>query len=148
MKELEGKVIRELWINQDQSILKFVTDAGDLYYYAEGDCCSETWFADICLGYHPFNGEPVSSVEELEVPEWLNDFITKDGRTRQEFDQVYGYRINQKGYGRHAFDIIYRNSSNGYYGGSCHLMNPTKSTWEANALAESEWEQITNDWKA
>lgn len=153
MKELVGKVVKEMYVNEDQSLLKFVTDSGEVVYITEADCCSETWFADIIFG-HTFFGKVVSEVTELEVPDWVSVLLTKDGRTRQEYDQVYGYQIVCANTSDYRFgsnssncDIIFRNSSNGYYGGSCELVDET-STYQKKHIQESVWTQITEDWQA
>lgn len=143
MKELLGKTVEEMYVNQDQSLLKFVTDEGVYIYETEADCCSETWFADINFGYRFFNREITSQVE-LDIPEWLNTLLTNDGRTRQDCDQVYGYQLVAN---RVTCDIIFRNSSNGYYGGSCGLMDTTNK-YSIKQLNEAVWTQITEDWKA
>jgi hypothetical protein len=78
----------------------------------EGDYCSESWFADL-VGVHNVIGREVISVETIPLPEWVN---VEDGRTRQEYDEAYGLRISTDG---GTCDVIYRNSSNGYYGGWC-----------------------------
>ncbi|MNQ16294.1 hypothetical protein D3C85_292910 [compost metagenome] len=153
MKELVGNVIKEIYVNEDQSIIRFVTDIGDLCYIAEGDCCSETWFADILFSYRFFCGRKVAEVVELEIPDFVTKMANSDGRTRQEYDEVYGYQIvverqNNYSYGSaESCDIIFRNSSNGYYGGSCEFMNPENKRHKEK-LAESEWARISEDWKA
>lgn len=82
----------------------------DRVYRAEGDCCSESWVADI-LGVEALRGGTVASVEDSPLEE---DYDLEDGRCRRECDKVYGYRlVTDKG----RADIIFRNSSNGYYGG-------------------------------
>lgn len=149
MKELIGKTVMAMYVNEDQSILKYVLDGGvELHYEAEGDCCSESWFADIIFStYRNKFPMTVTNVEELEVPEWLNEVMTKDGRCRQEHDQVYGYNIISA---NNAINIIYRNSSNGYYGGECNLMD-LEGRWSEYAkkkVAEAQWTQITEDWRA
>lgn len=153
MKELVGKTIKELYVSEDQSLLKFVTDQGELIYETDADCCSETWFADIIFNWKFFT-TAVTEVTELEVPEWLERLINKDGRTRQEFDQLYGYNIKTGStpaayYGSNgtSCDIIFRNSSNGYYGGGCGLMDQSRD-WAKKKLEETEWTQITEDWQA
>lgn len=151
MKELVGKTIKAMYVNEDQSLLKFETDHGDIVYFAEGDCCSESWFADIVFDYGFFNGV-VREVTELEIPEWLSRVVSNDKRTRQEYDEVYGFRVVTKE--DHPFaaffkscDIIFRNSSNGYYGGWCKLLDQ-ESEWGTRLLQNSTWEQITEDWRA
>lgn len=129
MQELVGKKINAIFVDaEDQDVLQFKTDGGDVIYEGYGDCCSETWFADI-TGFDALIGGTVISVETVEMPD------PEDGRSRQDYDKVYGYKIiTDKG---HA-DIVYRNSSNGYYGGSCDL-----TTKESNNMT-----QITDDWSA
>lgn len=115
MKELIGKKITGLRINEDQSLLVFDTDQGPVGYVAEGDCCSESWFADI-TGVSALLGGTVQMVSEVD----LDDYNVNDGRTRQEYDEVYGYKLTtDKGYA----DIVFRNSSNGFYGGALELLN-------------------------
>lgn len=110
MKELIGKKITGLRINEDQSVLVFDTDQGAVGYVTYGDCCSETWFADI-TGVSALLGGTVQTADEIG----MEGYSVDDGRTRQEYDEAYGYKLTtDKGYA----DIVFRNSSNGYYGGS------------------------------
>lgn len=148
MKELIGKEIHAIFVSQDQEMLKFVTSQGEMVYVTEADCCSETWFADIIFNGRrgKFFGSSVVSVNDLEVPEWLNRLINKDGRTRQEEDEVYGFQI--KVASDYGLDIIFRNSSNGYYGGSCSLMDDFETKWNKEKLEDVVWTQITEDWQA
>lgn len=136
MKELIGRVITEIWVAPGEHSIHFKTDDGWMAYYAEGDCCSESWFADIILPprrYWETNlwGERVSSVMELELPD--------DGqeRSRQDRDLVYGIGIaTESG----TCTIAFRNSSNGYYGGSLsrmHREEPPKGS-----------KKIVEDWGA
>lgn len=130
MKELLGKRINKILVNSDQSVLIFDTNFGDVAYETYGDCCSETWFADI-TGVAALLGGVVTTVEVVDIE------VVDDGRTRQEEDEFYGVKITtDKGYA----DIVYRNSSNGYYGGSAdyaaYLERPTDIT------------EILEDWQA
>lgn len=153
MKELIGHKVLHIHVNEDQSIIRFTDDEGSaIHYYAEGDCCSESWFADILMSSNFFN-VTVTEVIEIEVPDWVQHLANSDGRGRQEEDSVYGYQIKTErassGYYINSqwCDIIFRNSSNGYYGGSCELMDIGKE-WCRKKLEECVWEQITEDWKA
>ena len=111
MKSLLGKTILGLKVSEDASTLHFDTDKGHVTYLTDGDCCSETWFADI-TGVSALLGGTVVDVEEVEN---MTAYNVNDGRGRQEEDQAYGWKIKtNKGYA----DIVYRNSINGYYGGS------------------------------
>lgn len=109
MNELIGNKIDGLWMI-GQHTLVFDTRRGPLGYVTDGECCSETWFADI-IGVDCLLGGTVVSVEDLP----LDDYNTDDGRGTQEVDRAYGHKITtEKG----SCDVVYRNSSNGYYGGS------------------------------
>lgn len=114
MEQLIGKKITELRINEDQSVLAFYTDQGVIAYETRGDCCSETWFADI-TGVDALLGGTVQTADEVS----MDGYNVEDGRTRQDFDEAYGVKLTtDKGYS----DIVFRNSSNGCYGGSIGLL--------------------------
>ena len=113
MKELIGKRITQISVNDDQSILSFATDGGTVSYQTYGDCCSESWFADI-TGVDALLGGTVQSADEVN----MDGYNVEDGRTRQVYDEAYGWKLRtDKGYA----DIVFRNSSNGYYGGWMEL---------------------------
>jgi hypothetical protein len=150
MKELIGKTVKQMLVNENQHILKFVlSDDTAMYYEAEGDCCSETWFADIIFnvqhgwkqGLFPLT---VENVEDIEVPGWVESLLTNDGRGRQDYDQVYGEKLVVSG---GTVDIIYRNSSNGYYGGWCNFLDVTHG-YAQEWISKCEWTEITEDWRA
>jgi hypothetical protein len=127
---LVGKRINNVLVSTGEEHLVFETDAGDVVWGTEGDCCSNTWFADI-LGFSALIGGRVASVECVDLPPEENS-----PRTRQEYDRLYGMKITtDKG----VCDVIYRNSSNGYYGGSARL----EAKRPAAALRA-----ITDDWQA
>lgn len=109
MRELMGKRINEILIDADeQHYLVFKTDQGDIAYFAEGDCCSESWFYHL-LGVDALLGHTVLSVEEV----WDGE-DPPDEFSRQEVDRLYCVKlVTDSGYA----DIEFRNSSNGYYGG-------------------------------
>ncbi len=111
MQELVGRTIRRILIGDSEYQILFQMEDYEpaVSYVAMGDCCSVSWFADL-TGVDALLGGTVASVEEVE----LEDYDTEDGRGRQEWDRVYGFKITtDKGYATLAF----RNSSNGYYGG-------------------------------
>jgi len=131
MKELIGKTIESLAVSPRGDYLLFRTTTRDVGYVTSGDCCSETWFADI-LGVEALLGERVTQVEEVNLP----DYNADDGRCRQDVDSVYCYKITT---GKGRTDVIFRNSSNGYYGGEIEL---TKEK-EPEGMIE-----ITKDWSS
>ncbi len=132
MEELIGLKVNKLFVNEDESILIFETNNGDFNYLTSADCCSETWFADI-LGVKSLLGEIVNTVKKVELETII------DGRCRQTEDEFYGIKIaTNKGH----IDIIFRNSSNGYYGGSLHYKNQFEFKRPENLT------EITDDWSA
>lgn len=131
---LIGKRVTALFVSQGEEDLKFVTDDGDVKISTEGDCCSETWFADI-TGVDRLLNCTVQQVQDLE-PDGYN---VEDGRGRQEYDQAYGVRISTD---RGDCDIVFRNSSNGYYGGCL------AEFWNYPGREERKWREITDDWQA
>jgi hypothetical protein len=130
MNELIGTTILRLWVDDEQHLLIFETDRGDMAYETYGDCCSETWFADI-IGVKDLIGQRILAVEAIEMDS------VEDERTRQEQDEFYSVKLTTlRGY----VDIIFRNSSNGYYGGNINHVNYAK---RPDHLSE-----ITTDWQA
>lgn len=121
MKELIGKTILSIKLSDGGTRLDFELKEGHIVYEAWGDCCSESWFEEL---NGDFLDKKVISVEEKNLEK------RKPKATRQEEDLLYGYTLvleDEWGKRRRA-DIIYRNSSNGYYGGSCSCI--TNSTEE------------------
>ena len=130
MNELVGKSIRSIYVSDDQRTLSFETDQGTITYDAKGDCCSESWFADI-TGVSALLGGTVTTAQEIS----MDGYNVNDGRCRQEKDAAYGVKITtNKGYA----DIVYRNSSNGYYGGWIGL----------SSFIPKDMTEITDDWSA
>ncbi len=135
LNEIIGRKVLELWVGEGEEMLFVVTASGILAAATEADCCSETWFADI-IGVDAIIGGTVSDISGLEMPG--QDEYVEDGRSRQEYDQVFGLQITTD---RGRCDIILRNSSNGYYGG-------TFEGWrEINELPDTA-RQILDDWSA
>lgn len=114
---LLGRVINNIWLSQDDETLFIATNVGIFRFATDADCCSETWFADI-IGTSALLGGKVVSIEFIDFDKELFSLeVTNPARTRQEADDIMGFKITtDKGRG----DIIFRNSSNGYYGGSCN----------------------------
>ena len=135
MKELLNLQIDKIYVEKGEESIIFITDKRTIKYTAYGDCCSETWFADI-IGIENLLGQIVKKVEDIDMPETYN---TDDGRCRQECDSVYSFKITtDKGY----CDIIFRNSSNGYYGGNLEEGQIIES------FCKDNYREITEDWSA
>lgn len=120
MQELKGKHVWEVRLGDAATLLVFYVatpaSAGRwngeyLAYRTNGDCCSETWFSAI-NGATVLDDQTVIDVVEREAADAPG--------TRQDEDQIYGYTlVTAKGH----CDIEFRNSSNGYYGGSCYRID-------------------------
>ncbi len=118
MKELEGKTISRVLMNDDDTVIVFETTTGEkIIYEAQGDCCSESWFSSI-IGLKNLLGQQV--IEVTERPE-IGDLESE----RQENDILYGYFIRMK---NGVTEIEFRNASNGYYGGWCELWSGVLNT--------------------
>lgn len=113
MDNLIGQTIDEIRLSEDNETIVFKCGAEYIGYRTDADCCSETWFADI-LGVDALLGATVLQIVEMPW-DMFDNYNINDGRCRQVEDAVYGYKLRtNRGYA----DIIFRNSSNGYYGGS------------------------------
>lgn len=130
MQELIGHKVDEVWVQAGEEAIFFLADGVWFTWYAWGDCCSESWFADI-IGFNNLLGRVVTDVQDLELPD------TDQSRTRQESDQVYGIQLTTD---MGHVTIAYRNSSNGYYGGEL-----SRCTHEA---PKPDDRRITEDWSA
>lgn len=137
-RELVGARVLALYVTEGEDMLALVTDRhGDnggpvLLLDTEGDCCSTSWWAD-AIGVKQLVNHRVTAVEDID----LADYDTEDGRGRQDEDVAYGVRIRTEG---GACDLIFRNSSNGYYGGWC------EPRWTSHVPASGK--PITEDWRA
>lgn len=109
LNDMIGSTVTELYVGNSEGTLLFKT-ADDKWFCwnVVGDCCSDSWFADI-VGFDALIKKEILSVEEVPCVS-----MEDDGRSRQDSDLAYSYKLTTKaGY----VDIIFRNSSNGYYGG-------------------------------
>lgn len=108
LKEIVGKTIRKVFKEVDGDCLVFVCDDGSYTYNAEGDCCSKSWVENVEIIPGAL-GSTVVSVEAMETP---------DSKEVSEYEWLsyYGAKIVMAS--GCTIIIDYRNSSNGYYGGS------------------------------
>lgn len=129
-----GMLVARVMVSPGEHDLAFITDEGSAFLWrADGDCCSESWFADI-VGVEALLGARITSVQAIDLASL--GYITQDGRTRQEEDRAYGHKITTtKGW----VDIVMRNSSNGYYGGDLHCR---AQEW---IEAPTEWRELIDD---
>ncbi len=143
MKELVGKKVLKIEIDSErQWYLRFTTDDEVICYVTCSDCCSESWVYALTglksiLGYSSAKeikeGDEFYSAEEVRqsVPVIVKCLPVierqheDDGKTRQNSDILYRYTLITTNYG--FTDIEFRNSSNGYYGGSLEICDSIPS---------------------
>lgn len=109
---LLNKTIVAVAMSDNKKQMTFVTSTGPVVIYAEGDCCSSSWFESVddpaaLLG-------TVQEVEEIPMPDLGN-------QPDHEVMRYYGLKITTEK-GRAVID--YRNDSNGYYGGYLTVREP------------------------
>jgi len=138
LRSLMNETIDGIFVSDDGSYLKIHVRRGYCYHYeCEGDCCSETWISDI-IGVDALRGQKVLDIETMETIYEGNDGAA---RSRQEVDQIFGFKLKtQKG----CCDIIFRNSSNGYYGGN--IRRVFLGDYRDDHLAKLTWNEITDDY--
>lgn len=100
----------------------------------EGDCCSVSWFNDV-MGVSALIGKVITKVEDTGGPA---DYEVEEesGRHDDECIQVYGFRITTLG---GYCDIVFRNASNGYYGGWMTPVEGERVPRDATEITEDDW---------
>ncbi len=130
---LVGRTIRRVYVGAGEDALYFATDRGVVAFTTDAECCSVTWFADI-TGFDALIGAPVVCARDIDLPEPPD----LDARSRRDCDRLYGFEVvTPKG----RAVVAYRNSSNGYYGGSMNYGEVI------DALPDGVRE-VTDDWSA
>lgn len=108
LEPLIGKIIKQVFINNDKTQLKIECDDGTHYFQVDSDCCSIGWIEHINL--QPYLSAKVEKVENPSM-----DAIMA---SKQDSDKVYASLAFGKG--NLLLGVEYRNSSNGYYGSSMY----------------------------
>lgn len=96
--------------------LTFKTDIDDVVWQAEGDCCSHSFFTDLKL--QPVFGKKIVKVADVDsmVDDALDPKTLVDtGAGENDYESIYGIQLTAED-GSVGF-VIFRNHSNGYYGG-------------------------------
>lgn len=122
LQRLVGRKITKIFMNEDN--LKFETDLGEPIVFAVyGDCCSSSYFHDFIGVEKLLKGGRVTSVESIELE--TSDSTVKVNRNDSEEIQCYGYkiRVEDEKFGELTAVFSFRDSSNGYYGGSLESAN-------------------------
>lgn len=139
-KKLIEKLVVGIEISNENNFLRFKLADGEVVLYAAGDCCSLSWFNDI-LGVDALLGGTIRAIESIEMPDPRSEEARKKEEKDGDYLAFYGYKITtDKGH----VTLAFRNSSNGYYGGSIELADVY-----AQMLKDVKtWKPITDDWSA
>jgi hypothetical protein len=110
--DIIGEKITE--VHMDEEYLVFLTESGKFIgFEVYGDCCSWSYFHDfVGLDKLLMNGP----VKEFNVLDLSDQDFSKDW----DYVQCYGYELvtEHELWGDQTTVFSFRNSSNGYYGGS------------------------------
>ncbi len=121
--ELIGNKILGIFRNDDRTALSFDTDGGRIGYYADGDCCSSSWFEHFS-GIETLIGHTISEIIEHEDVTLADDDPLKGKET--DVEAKYGWTFTTQ---RGRADLDMRNDSNGYYGGSVERTGDGSPSW-------------------
>lgn len=122
---LIGRKLMSVEVESDKTVLAFRFEDGDVRYDVEGDCCSRSWIEHIELP-SVLSGAEVLTVSEAPVIDATEDDtqnpVTKpdDEYFRREHECLQVYQT-VFGTTKGEIAVEYRNSSNGYYGGSLEI---------------------------
>lgn len=140
LEKLVGRTINKIYMNEDN--LKFETNLGIFVFAVEGDCCSYSYFHDFIGVANLLVGNPVVSAKSIE----LSEEDSKVKVNRNDYDDVayYGYEIVTEDpmFGEVTSVFSFRNSSNGYYGGS--LVDDSEKTVVAPEITDDVLEAAHN----
>lgn len=134
MKELLGHKITKVEVEEAGAYLRISTDRGGLIWYSDGDCCSTTWINDI-IGVNLVLNHQVLEVDEKEV--------ICENDPEHDCLQTYGFTIKTvNGF----MDVIFRNASNGYYGGSLELVDRHRNPIVIEYVEKAKFKEVKSDW--
>lgn len=115
MEDLVGSTILTIKISTDHDYVRFLTSRGEYFYQTYADCCSESWISGI-TGIEALIGAEIYAIRKVFFEE-------NDGELK-----IYSYKFTTSG---GYADLEFRNSSNGYYGGSLNRVSMCpKTTWK------------------
>jgi hypothetical protein len=142
---LLGEVIERVFVSDsDHSLIFRLAGGTEILCSAIGDCCSESWFAEIVGFSALLHHGGVLSVSEAELPFPRMHGDADDDHGRQDHDQIYGLEIRTGG---GVALVVFRNSSNGYYGGWINA-SQVHATPNGTFREITEESLVDGDWTA
>ncbi len=128
MQQLVGQTVKSILISADETVLVFVCEEGKPFVFnATGDCCGCSYFNDI-VGVEALIGQRVNMVTDV-------DMGVLDTVEEYETIQFYGIKLATSA---GTATIVYRNESNGYYGGDCEF--------GGNVMPKGDFTAVTQDY--
>ena len=114
---LYGRPLALVEHDSDWVKFTFLDDGGPVRYKTYGDCCSTTWIEHITIP-DGIVGTAIFAATEPELPPHPSSEVIPEEEQYGDVTQVYHTALaTNVGH----IIIEYRNSSNGYYGGSLEL---------------------------
>lgn len=137
LSDLIGRTVTAIHWSEDRIVLE--TDDGPRAYYVDGDCCSHSYFHDFFGVEHLLNNGPVTEVDDVDLADDDPRFSEPVSQDDYEEIKVYGYRLTtvHPVFGEVSSVLSFRNSSNGYYGGSMDR--------DTDTAADGNLTQLTTD---
>ena len=128
LEKLLDRTIVKIEIGDTDRYLRFTDSNGETTSFSvDGDCCSSSYFNDI-LGVKNLLGQKVLQHLSRDLPH-------EDYNGDLECISYYGASVGTiNGY----FDVIFRNESNGYYGGWMYECDPPDNVVWADVLEDLE----------
>jgi len=115
LEKLVGKKIQKIFMNDEY--LRFETDAGNFHYTVYGDCCSNSYFHDFVGVEKLLKNGKVLSTRQIDL-----DLSAEEKLDKEDYEEIqcYGFELvtEDPEFGEVTSIMSFRNSSNGYYGGS------------------------------
>lgn len=131
---LQGRRIEEVYVRTDAEEIAFALEGVSKFVtiMVYGDCCSMSFWHEV-LGFSALAGT-VNDVEYTDLGVAPDSNVP--GQWDGEYVQAYSLKITTM---RGVAEFIFRNDSNGYYGGSPSM--PTT----VEALKQADWKPVTGD---
>jgi len=113
-KEIVGKTLTKIEIEDSESTLLIHTTDGIYMFTAEGDCCSQSWIEHFSSPEIPCI---ITDVKEIEMSNSSHSYDIKPTVHKHHTEYYMKYYFYEIITDKGSYLIEMRNSSNGYYGG-------------------------------
>lgn len=140
-----GRTVSKLELSDDRVYLRFtMADGQPIVYRADGDCCSFSWVYEVC-GVKSLLGYEVRTAKDAEFDPPAGAVNEEGNPPEDEYEVLADYSAGMttdRGY----FDVYFRNTSNGYYGGE--LVPVGRYTREDDHPDDDTiWRELKDDWQ-